>query len=84
MSLYSCILLLHNRAGAVMTDLLKTYEEALKLTYEQITDIEERIKKEWSLIKKKQLEKSLYIAIGQQMDIKQTINEIKSYIKKEG
>lgn len=67
-----------------MTDLLKTYEEALKLTYEQITDIEERIKKEWSLIKKKQLEKSLYIAIGQQMDIKQTINEIKSYIKKEG
>ena len=67
-----------------MTDLLKTYEEALKLTNEQITDIEERIKKEWSLIKKKRLEKSLYIAIGQQMDIKQTINEIKSYIKKEG
>lgn len=67
-----------------MTDLLKTYEEALKLTNEQITNIEERIKKEWSLLKKKQLEKSLYVVIGQQMDIKQTINEIKSYIKKEG
>ena len=67
-----------------MKDMLCTYEEALKLTNEQITDIEERIKKEWSLIKKKTLEKNLYIAIGQQMDIKQTINEIKSYIKKEG
>lgn len=67
-----------------MKDMLCAYEEALKLTNEQITNIEERIKKEWSLLKKKQLEKSLYVVIGQQMDIKQTINEIKSYIKKEG
>lgn len=67
-----------------MKDMLCAYEEALKLTNEQIAEIKEQINNKRITANIYKLEKKLFIAMEQQLDIVKTINGIKSYIEERG
>ena len=64
-----------------MKKMLKTYEEALQLTDEQVEKLQEQLTKEKSTEKRMLIQRKIAIAKSQRCDIANNIHEIKEYIE---